>query len=275
MTLRCGHQLLHLSTPIVMGVLNLTPDSFYDGGHWNKDPEIYLNQVEKMLKEGAEIIDIGGLSSRPGAAFISETEELGRVIPAIEQICKYFPKTVISIDTWRAKVAQEAATVGASLINDISGAAFDPALLQTTADLQLPYILMHIKGTPQTMQQNPTYEDLITEIIDYFIQRLALLRNTGVRDIVIDPGFGFGKTLEQNYQLLAHLSDFQCLGLPIMVGLSRKSMIYKFLDSSPQDALNGTTAAHVLALERGAKILRAHDVKQAVEAIKIWSFCQK
>lgn len=268
-TINCKGVLLDLSTPVVMGVLNLTPDSFFDGGKWLDDANC-LNQVEKMLKEGASIIDIGGMSSRPGAETIAETVELNRVVPVIRQIAASFPEIILSVDTWRSKVAKEAIGAGAHIVNDISGGDFDPQLWATVAALQVPYILMHIQGAPENMQVQPHYEDILTEMTDYFITKLAVLKNLGVRDIVLDPGFGFGKTLTHNYRILANLKAFELLGLPILAGMSRKSMICKALNLTPDAALNGTTAANMLALEQGARILRVHDVKEASEAIKIW-----
>jgi dihydropteroate synthase len=253
-----------------MGILNLTPDSFYDGGVWKA--ENYLFHVEKMLEDGAEILDVGGMSSRPGADFITEEEEIARVIEPIYQIKKRFPDTIISVDTWRAAVLERAFDNGADIANDISGGSFDTNLLEMVAKLQMPYILMHIKEKPKTMQENPLYKDITLEILDYFIQKIGLLKNHGIKDIILDPGFGFGKTLTHNYELLASLRNFELLSYPILVGISRKSMIYNLLKISAEDALNGTTVAHTLALENGAKIIRAHDVKEAKQTIKIWNF---
>lgn len=269
-TLNCRGQLLDLSRPVVMGILNVTPDSFFDGGRYT-GVEAALKQAEKMLAEGATILDVGGASSRPGAAEVSEKEELERVIPVIEGIKSHFSEAIISIDTWRASVAKAAAEAGASMVNDISGGQFDARMFETVAVLDTPYILMHIQGTPDTMQQNPHYEDVVSEVLDFFIQKIEKLRALGVKDIVLDPGFGFGKTVEHNYQLLRNLHVFpNVTGLPVLAGISRKSMICKVLKVNPENALNGTTALHMVALQQGAKILRAHDVRAAVEVVKLW-----
>ena len=272
-TINCKGNLLDLSKPVVMGVLNATPDSFFDGGKWQEE-KAYLNQAEKMLKNGATILDIGGMSSRPGANIISEIEELNRVLPVVKLIARQFPETIISIDTWRSKVALETVNAGAHIVNDISGGALDETLWETVAKLKVPYILMHMQGTPKNMQENPSYDDVLTTITDFFIQKLSKLNELGIRDVILDPGFGFGKTLTQNYRILANLKAFQLLGLPILAGLSRKSMICKGLSVKPKHALNGTTAANMLALIQGARILRVHDVKEAVETIKIWKLYQ-
>ena len=273
-TLNCRGQLLDLSRPVVMGILNVTPDSFFDGGRYTDEVSI-LKQAEKMYAEGAAILDVGGASSRPGAAEVSEKEELERVIPVIEAIKSHFSETIISIDTWRAGVAKTAVEAGASMVNDISGGQFDAKMFETVAGLGVPYILMHIKGTPDTMQQNPHYEDVVTEVLDFFIEKIEKLRTMGVKDIVLDPGFGFGKTVEHNFQLLKNLHVFgNVTGLPVLAGISRKSMICKVLKVNPEHALNGTTALHVVALQQGAKILRAHDVREAVEVIKLWEMLE-
>ncbi|MCW5922191.1 MAG: dihydropteroate synthase [Saprospiraceae bacterium] len=253
-----------------MGILNVTPDSFFDGGKF-AGVDAALRQAEKMLSEGAAILDVGGASSRPGAAEVSEKEELERVVPVVEAIQRHFPKTIVSADTWRASVAQAAVAAGASIVNDISGGQFDEQMFETVARLEVPYILMHIQGTPATMQQAPHYDNVTLEVLDYFIQKIARLRAVGVKDIVLDPGFGFGKTVEHNYQLLKHLRVFaNTTGMPVLAGISRKSMICKVLKVSPEHALNGTTALHVVALQQGANILRAHDVKEAVEVVRLW-----
>ena len=270
MTLNCNGRLIDLSRPVIMGILNRTPDSFFDGGRFS-DENALLTQVEKMIREGAAIIDVGGASTRPGAEEVPQKEELRRVIPAIEAIKKHFPDTVISIDTWRAEVARDAVGAGASVVNDISAGRFDPEMYRTVAALGAPYILMHISGTPQTMQQNPHYEDVVNEVLDFFIRELEKLRTAGIKDIVLDPGFGFGKTVEHNYQLLKNLHVFESvLGLPVLAGISRKSMICKVLKVKPEHALNGTTALHMVALREGARILRVHDVKEAAEVIRLW-----
>ena len=268
-TLNCNGQLLDLSEPIVMGILNVTPDSFYDGGKYENEKAM-LQQAEQMIKEGASIIDVGGMSSRPGAEIIDEEEELLRVLPIIQKIKEHFPKTIISIDTIRARVAEESVGVGASIINDISAGSLDDKLFPTVAKLGVPYILMHMKGEPEDMQQSPDYEDVTLEVLDFFIQKVGELRALGVKDIILDPGFGFGKTIEHNYHLLKKLTIFKILDLSLLVGISRKSMIYKILNNSPQKALNGTTVLNTIALEQGAKILRVHDVKEAMETITLW-----
>jgi dihydropteroate synthase len=269
-TLNCKGQILDLSTPVVMGILNTTPDSFYDGGLYNS-VEKALEQAEKMIQEGATILDIGGASSRPNAGIVSEAEELSRTIPVITAIHQKWPKQIISIDTWRASVAREAVANGASIINDISGGSMDPHMFQTVADCHVPYILMHIQGTPQDMQGTPHYDDIITEILDYFIEKVGQLRALGVKDIVLDPGFGFGKTIKHNYTLFRSMDQFSLvLNLPLLVGISRKSMIYKLLETSSADTLSATCALNALALERGVSILRVHDVKPAIDVIKIW-----
>ncbi len=270
MILNCRGRLLDLSEPVVMGILNTTPDSFFDGGRFVGEGAM-LAQVKKMLSEGASIIDVGGASTRPGAAEVSEQEELQRVIPVVESVKKHFPEAVISIDTWRSRVAAAAVGTGAAIVNDISAGRFDPGLFETVAALDVPYILMHMQRTPQTMQQNPRYENVTNEILDFFIEKLEKLRRLGVKDIILDPGFGFGKTVEHNFQLLKNLAVFEnVLNLPVLAGISRKSMICKVLKVNPEHALNGTTALHMAALQQGAKILRVHDVKEAVEVIRLW-----
>jgi dihydropteroate synthase len=268
-TLNCGGRLLDLATPQVMGILNVTPDSFYDGGKHANETQL-LTQAEKMLSEGAAILDIGGMSSRPGAAIIDENTELMRVIPNVRLLLKHFPGIIVSIDTIRAEVARQAVGEGATMINDISAGNLDVKMLETVAELAVPYVLMHLNGTPATMQTQPINGEIVTTIMDFFIQKIGVLRNLGIKDVVLDVGFGFGKTTEQNYQLLRQLSTFKMLGLPILVGLSRKSMIYKVLNTNAQEALNGTTALNIMALEQGASILRVHDVKEAVEVVNLW-----
>ena len=272
-TLNCRGTLLDLMSPIVMGVLNTTPDSFFAGSRL-EDEKAILTCAERMITEGAAILDIGGMSSRPGAAVIAEAEEMRRVLPAIKAVVKAFPKAIISVDTIRASVARAAVEAGASIVNDISAGSLDDALFSTVAELGTPYILMHMKAVPKTMQQSAKYEDVTLEILDFLIEKVGILRGLGVKDIVVDAGFGFGKTLEQNYELLRKLSVFKILGCPILVGLSRKTMIWKGLDITPETALNGTTAANMLALTGGAKILRVHDVKEAMETIKIFNLYQ-
>ena len=268
-TLNCNGTLLSLEKPIVMGILNVTPDSFFDGGKYSSNALI-LRQVEKMLNEGAAIIDIGGVSSKPGATFVAETEEIARVLPVLEAINKEFSAAILSVDTWRASVAKASVEAGASIINDISGGQYDENLFETVGKLQVPFVLMHIKGTPETMQNKPEYENLKEEILTYFVEKIEKLRHFGVKDIVLDVGFGFGKSIDDNYDLLKNLHVFNLLGLPQLVGISRKSMIYKYLDITPQEALSATSALHLAALQQGAKILRAHDVKEAVEIVKLF-----
>ena len=252
-----------------MGILNLTPDSFFDGGKY-KSLDNALQQAEKMLAEGADIIDIGGYSTRPQAKDISEQEEIARVVPAIELIKKHFPACIISVDTFRASVAEKAIEVGASIVNDISGGQLDEKMFEKIAQMQVPYILMHSRGNPQTMSQLCDYENIFSEILRFFEQRIEKLTILGVKDIILDLGFGFAKTKEQNFLLLKNLSFFQKLGLPMLVGISRKSMIYKTLGIESTQALNGTTALNMFALEQGAKVLRVHDVAAAKETLTLW-----
>jgi len=263
-----GGQLIDWTFPRIMGILNCTPDSFYDGGK-NNAIENALVHAAGMIGDGAEIIDIGGYSSRPGAADVTEKEEIERVVPVIKTIRKQFPHILISIDTFRANVAAGAIDAGANIINDISGGTLDPDMFSTAAVYKVPYILMHSKGTPQTMNSLTSYEDLINEMLGYFIERTALAREAGIRDIIIDPGFGFAKTIDQNYELLKKLSIFSILNLPVLVGVSRKSMIYKTLESSASEALNGTTVLHAMALMNRIQILRVHDIKEAKETIQL------
>ena len=253
-----------------MGILNLTPDSFYDGGKY-KDESTILSQVEKMLNEGATFIDLGGYSSKPGAEFVSEEEELRRVLPVIDLLSNKFPDIILSIDTFRSRVAKASVEAGGAMINDISAGILDPKMILTAAKLQVPYIMMHMRGTPQTMQQLTHYDDLLKEIISYFGERLALSKSHQLIDVVIDPGFGFAKTREQNFELLNRLELLHIVDRPLLVGLSRKSMIYKTLKISAQQALNGTTALHMISLTKGANILRVHDVKEAVECVTLFN----
>ena len=259
-----------LDTPIVMGILNVTPDSFYDGGQYAA-VDTALEQAEQMLTEGASIIDVGGMSSRPGADIISVEEELQRVIPVIEAVKKQFPDAIISIDTVQSEVARASVQAGASIINDISAGRIDDKMYATVADLKnVPYILMHMQGKPQDMQTKPSYEDVALEILDFFIAEVGKLRELGVYDVVLDAGFGFGKSIAHNYELLRKMHTFQILDLPVLAGISRKSMIYKLLDITPAASLNATSALHMVALQQGAKILRVHDVKPAREVIRLW-----
>ncbi len=269
-TLNFGGKLEDINGPLVMGILNLTPDSFYDGGK-NSTIDLSLKNVKKMMRDGADIIDIGAYSSRPGATHISEKEELERIIPILKEIHLQFPKIKISIDTFRSKVAEKAVEAGAVMINDISGGDLDREMWKTVANLSVPYVAMHMNGNPQNMQENIHYSNVVDEVIKDLSIKINGMLQAGILDIIIDPGFGFGKSLEQNYQLLAHLDEFNILGHPILVGVSRKSMIYKLLKNNPQEALNGTTAVHTIALVKGANILRVHDVKEAKEAVTIWN----
>ncbi|WP_179336791.1 dihydropteroate synthase [Winogradskyella ludwigii] len=270
MNINCKGKLIDLSTPKVMGILNVTPDSFFDGGKY-KDEIGILNQVETMLNHQATFIDIGGYSSRPNAADVGETEELNRVIPVIELILKHFPETLISIDTFRSNVAKQSIDAGAALVNDISAGQLDSNMLATVGKLSVPYIMMHMKGNPKTMQQQTQYDDLTKDIIAYFAERIAAAHQEKINDIIIDPGFGFSKTLDQNFQLLNQLELLQLIDQPILAGISRKSMIYKTLNSTSKEALNGTTALHMVALQKGAKLLRVHDVKEAMECITLFN----
>ncbi|MGK0387773.1 MAG: dihydropteroate synthase [Maribacter sp.] len=267
--IHCKGKFLDLSQAIVMGILNVTPDSFYDGGKYDiRDAS--LKQALKMLEEGAGIIDIGGMSSRPGAEIVEVAEEKRRVLPVIQQILEERPEAIISIDTIHGEVAKAAIGEGAAIINDISAGKMDETMYPIVAELNVPYILMHMKGTPKTMQQQADYTDPILEIMDFFIKEVHDLRNLGVKDLMIDPGFGFGKTVEQNYEILKRMDELSILDVPILAGISRKSMIYKLLGISADEALNGTTALHMVALQNDAKILRVHDVKEAVECVRLF-----
>ena len=268
MTINCKGELVDLTTPKVMGIMNLTPDSFFDGGKY-KDASAILTRVEGMLNDGATFIDMGAYSSRPGAEHVPEDEELKRMLPIVDLILKHFPDTLISVDTFRNRVAKESIGHGAAIINDISAGNLDDEMFATISKYQVPYIMMHMKGTPQSMQKEATYDDLIKDLRFYFSEKIRQTTELKINDVIIDPGFGFAKTTGQNYTLLSHLDLFQTFGLPILIGLSRKSMIYKVLESSPKEALNGTTALHTIALLKGANIIRAHDVKEAVECIKL------
>ena len=272
-TLNAGGKLVDLSSPKVMGIINLTPDSFFIGSRKQAVPEI-LEQAEKMLNEGATFLDLGAYSSRPGAADISIQEETNRLLPAVKAISDRFPDAIISIDTFRSEVAELAIKAGGHIINDISGGQLDVEMFATVARLQVPYILMHMKGTPQNMTEYANYDDVFAEVYDYFIAKYYKLKQLGVHDVIIDPGFGFAKKQEQSYELMGRLQDFWPLQLPVMAGVSRKRMIYGLLGVAADDALNGTTALNTIALMKGASILRVHDVKEAVEAIKIWQSCQ-
>ena len=268
MTINCKGELIDLATPKVMGILNLTPDSFYDGGKYKNESEI-LSQVYMMLKSGATFIDVGAYSSRPDARHITEAEELKRLLPIISLILKEFPKAIISVDTFRSEIAKQAVEAGAALVNDISAGKLDKHMLEVVAKLKVPYIMMHMKGTPQTMQQQTTYNNLLKDVLFYFSERIAQAKAHGIIDIIIDPGFGFAKTKEQSFDLLNHLELFKILDKPILSGISRKSMIYKTLENSPKEALNGTTVLNTVALQKGTSILRVHDVKEALECVKL------
>ena len=270
MTINCKGQLIDLTTPKVMGILNVTPNSFFDGGKYKNDSEI-LSRVEKMLKDGATFIDIGAYSSKPSAEFVSEEEELQRIIPIIQLILEHFPEALISIDTFRSEVAKACIENGAVIINDISAGILDDKMLETIAKYNVPYIMMHMRGTPQTMQTMTNYDNIVKEILFYFSERIAQARSLGINDLIVDPGFGFAKTLEQNYEVLQKMELFEMLELPLLAGVSRKSMIYKTLNSSADKALNGTTVLNTIALTKGAKILRVHDVKEAMECVTLFN----
>jgi dihydropteroate synthase len=266
--INCKGKLVDLSSPKVMGILNLTPDSFYDGGKFKTENDI-LKQVEVMLFDGATFIDIGAYSSRPSAKHISQEEELGRLIPVLKTIISHFPEILISVDTFRSEVAKQSVNAGACMINDISAGSMDHKMFATIAKLQVPYVIMHMVGTPQNMQHNTLYKDLVQDIIFYFSEKIFELRRLGVNDIILDLGFGFSKTLDQNYELLSKLELFNFLDLPILTGLSRKSMLFKLLDIKPEEALNATSVANTIALQKGSNIIRVHDVKEAMETIII------
>ncbi|SHJ77691.1 dihydropteroate synthase [Arenibacter nanhaiticus] len=269
MTINCKGNLIDLSTPKVMGILNVTPDSFFDGGKY-RDESAILKQVSTMLQEGATFIDVGAYSTRPGAEYVSEEEELTRIVPIVQLLVKNFPDILISIDTFRSKVANSCLFHGAAMINDISAGNLDARMFTTVAKYRAPYIMMHMKGTPQTMQKFTGYEHLLKDILYYFSEKISLARASGLYDIIIDPGFGFSKSLEQNYEIFKKFQLLHHLKLPILTGISRKSMIYKLLNSEPSQALNGTTALNMIALQQGTHILRVHDVKQAMECVQIF-----
>ncbi len=267
--INAGGHLLDLEIPKVMGILNITPDSFYKGSRFNNDREI-LNAAGRMLQDGADILDIGGYSSRPGAQDVPAEEEGKRVFKAISLISAEFPDAIISVDTFRAEIAERAVTgCGAHIINDISGGEGDPGMFRIIEKLNVPYILMHMRGDPRTMQDNPEYKDVVADILTWMGERIFRLRSAGVKDIIIDPGFGFGKTISHNFEMLRRLGDFSIAGLPLLVGISRKSMIWKTLQVTAEEALTGTISLNTIALLRGADILRVHDVKEAVQAVKL------
>lgn len=271
LTLNLSGKLLSLERPIVMGIINVTPDSFYSTSRIAGEREL-RERIDTLLREGASIADVGAYSSRPGAEDVSSQEEMRRLAPTLQILRDEYPELPVSVDTFRAEVARWAVQeYGVAIINDISGGALDPEMYTTIAELQVPYVLMHMRGTPQTMGGQTDYRDLVLDILDYFIERVGQLAELGVHDVILDPGFGFSKTLEQNYELLARMSDLQTvLPQPLLVGVSRKSMVYRLLGVTPEEALNGTSILHAFALERGAKILRVHDVAPAVEAIRIY-----
>ena len=265
--LNCGGKFLDVTQPVVMGILNVAPDSFYDGGVYTSVGD-QLKQAEKMLKEGASIIDIGAVSTRPGAKAVDEKQELSRLLPILTVISKYFPSCILSVDTFRSAVATIAIENGAGMINDIYGGRFDEKIIETVASHTIPYVIMHMQGTPQTMQVDPHYTDVVKDITGFFTGQLALFPS-GYNQIILDPGFGFGKKIEHNFQILSRLTEIKTLGYPVMAGLSRKSMINKVLHIKPIEALNGTTVLNTIALLKGVNILRVHDVKEAIEAIKL------
>jgi dihydropteroate synthase len=270
MTINCKGQLIDLSIPKVMGILNVTPNSFFDGGKYN-DVSQLLFQVEKMINDGATFIDIGAYSSKPGAEFVSEAEELDRIIPVVQLILKHFPTAILSIDTFRSGVAKACIENGAAIINDISAGNLDEAMFDVIAKYNVPYIMMHLRGTPQTMQSMTHYDDIVKEMLFYFSEKVHKARSLGINDLIIDPGFGFAKTIDQNYEVLRKAELFRLLELPLLIGISRKSMIYKLLNTNANEALNGTTVLNTIALTKGASILRVHDVKEAVECIQLWN----
>jgi dihydropteroate synthase len=272
-TINCLGKLIDLSLPKVMGIINVTPDSFYNGGKTFSEKEI-LKQAEKMISEGVTFLDIGGYSTRPGADEISENEELRRVVEAIKAILKNFPKTLISVDTFKSEVAKKAVEAGAAMINDVSGGTLDTEMYKTVAKLKVPYILMHMRGTPKTMTKLTDYKNVTTEVLKNLSEKIALARAEGISDIIADPGFGFAKTREQSFELLNNLELFKSLDVPVLVGVSRKSMIYKTLETSAENALNGTTSLNTIALLKGALILRVHDVNEAVECVKLFTSLQ-
>ena len=270
MTINCKGLLVDLSTPKVMGILNVTPNSFFDGGKYKNESEI-LAQVEKMLLDGATFIDIGAYSSKPNAEFVSEQEEISRIVPVVNLILKHFPETIISIDTFRSQVAKASIESGAAIINDISAGSLDEKMFEIIAKYNVPYIMMHMRGNPQTMQTLTHYDDILKEMLFYFSEKVAIARSFGINDLMIDQGFGFAKTIAQNYEVFQKMELFNMLELPLLVGVSRKSMIYKTLGTTIENALNGTTVLNTLALTKGAKILRVHDVKEAVECVALFN----
>ncbi|MBR3467291.1 MAG: dihydropteroate synthase [Bacteroidales bacterium] len=272
-SIKVKSRLLSPSPALVMGILNVTDDSFYDGGRYTNDDAV-LRRAEQILSEGADIIDVGAVSTKPGAADISVEEEWQRLEKPLALIAKYFPDAVVSVDTWRADIAQRSVEAGAAIINDVSGGTFDERMAEVVGRLQVPYVLMHTTAKPDKMQQQPLGEDMLLTMMQFFARQLAIFKEAGCVDLILDPGFGFGKTLEQNYFLMKNLSAFQIFECPILVGISRKSMIYKLLETSPDEALTGTVVLNTLALQQGASILRVHDVREAVEAVKVFNMYQ-
>ena len=270
MTINCKGILIDLATPKVMGILNVTPNSFFDGGKYKNETEI-LSQVEKMLLDGATFIDIGAYSSKPNAEFVSEKEEISRIVPVVDLILKQFPETMLSIDTFRSEVAKATIDIGAAIINDISAGKLDDKMFEVIGKYNVPYIMMHLRGNPQTMQSLTNYDDIVKEMLFYFSERVAEARRFGINDLILDPGFGFAKTTDQNFEVFQKMELFKMLELPLLIGVSRKSMIYKTLDTSIEKALNGTTILNTLALTKGAKILRVHDVKEAMECVTLFN----
>ena len=270
MTINCKGLLVDLSTPKVMGILNVTPNSFFDGGKYKNETEI-LSQVEKMLLDGATFIDIGAYSSKPNAEFVSEQEEISRIVPVVNLILKHFPETIISIDTFRSQVAKASIESGTAIINDIAAGNLDDKMFEIIAKYNVPYIMMHMRGNPQTMQTLTHYDDILKEMLFYFSEKVAIARSFGINDLMIDPGFGFAKTIAQNYEVFQKMELFNMLELPLLVGISRKSMIYKTLETTIENSLNGTTVLNILAMTKGAKILRVHDVKEAMECVTLFN----
>ena len=270
MTINCKGLLVDLSAPKVMGILNVTPNSFFDGGKYKNETEI-LSQVEKMVVDGATFIDIGAYSSKPNAEFVSEQEEISRIVPVLDLILKHFPETVLSIDTFRSEVAKASIESGAAIINDIAAGNLDKNMFEIIAKYNVPYVMMHMRGNPQTMLTLTDYDDIVKEMLFYFSEKVAKARSFGINDLMIDPGFGFAKTVGQNYEVFQKMELFNMLELPLLVGVSRKSMIYKTLGTTIENALNGTTVLNTLALTKGAKILRVHDVKEAVECVALFN----
>lgn len=269
-TLQIKGRLFLIDKPLIMGILNLTPDSFFSGSRSQTSKEMLILKASQMIQEGADILDLGGYSTRPGASEVTEEEEIKRVIPAVEWISEAFPSVLISVDTFRANVARAAVLAGAQLVNDISAGNLDSKMLETVGQLDVPYIAMHMRGNPKTMLEKTNYSDILVEIMNYFSEKVANCKANGIKDIIVDPGFGFAKTVEQNYEILRNLDYFLALSLPILIGVSRKSMIYKTLGISPEEALNGSTALHMYALSKGANILRVHDIKEAKETLNLY-----